>query len=338
MTTTSRFMGRPLLRAAIISAVGLLIAAALMMHWHRSQARLQTAFERLQLVQGLRAAALEDLISSLQTDIEAASESPRMKAVITELVGAWRDLGPAAREILRNAYLKQPGEPRKTDPSGQAVQPLLNYDQVHRNLDEWAGRFLQHFGYYDIFLIDGDGNILYTKAKEDDFGKNLFTGTLRDTNLTQAVRSAMKNQGTVALADFQRYAPSANEPAAFAANAIVEGGSVLGVLAVQLPREPIEAVMVRKEGMGDTGETYAVGPDGLMRNQSRFIRTPTLLNTKVDTEAVSEGLAGVSGSKIITDYRGVPVLSVWRTVRFGDTPWILIAEIDEQEATGDFFP
>ncbi len=95
MTTTSRFMGKPLLRAAIISAVGLLIAAALVMHWHRSQARLQTAFERLQLVQGLRAAALEDLISSLQTDIEAASESPRMKAVITELVGAWRDLGPA---------------------------------------------------------------------------------------------------------------------------------------------------------------------------------------------------------------------------------------------------
>jgi methyl-accepting chemotaxis protein len=338
MTTTSRFMGKPLLRGPVILAIGLLIAAALVVNWHRSQARLQTAFERLQLVHGLRAAALEDLISSLQTDIEAASESPRMKAVITELVGAWRDLGPAAQESLRNAYLKHPGEPRKTDPSGEDAQPLKNYDQVHRYLDEWAGRFLEHFGYYDLFLIDGDGNVLYTKAKEDDFGTNLFTGTLRDSNLTQAVRSALEHQGEVALADFQRYAPSANEPAAFAAKTIVEDGSVLGVFAVQLPREPIEAVMVRKEGMGDTGETYAVGPDRLMRNQSRFIRTPTLLNTKVDTEAVSQGLAGVSGSRIITDYRGVPVLSVWRAVQFGDTPWVLIAEIDEQEATGFISP
>ncbi len=83
------------------------------------------------------------------------------------------------------------------------MQPLLNYDQVHRNLDEWAGRFLEHFGYYDLFLIDGDGNILYTKAKEDDFGTNLFTGTLRDTNLTQAVRSAVENQGNSGSCRFQ---------------------------------------------------------------------------------------------------------------------------------------
>jgi hypothetical protein len=42
-------------------------------------------------------------------------------------------------------------------------------------------------------------------------------------------------------------------------------------------------------GMGETGETYVVGEDLLMRSDSRSAEKSTVLETRVDTESV--GLA-----------------------------------------------
>lgn len=323
--------GKALFVAAIALALGLLLAAGPALHWYRSEDRLKAAFERLQLIHELRAAALEDLIVSLKTEVKATSINPHMKAAVRELLTSWRDLGPSASQILRNKYLKDAAKRPPETASEQKSEAIENYDRIHQSLEGWAERFLDHFGYYDFFLIDENGNVLYTKAKEDDFGQNLLTGRLRESNLAKAVQAAMTKPGTVALADYEFYGPSGNKPAAFAASAILDDGVILGALVVQLPREPIEAVLGRTDGLGRTGETYAVGPDGLMRNQSRFIAASTLLAKKIDTEAVSKGLSGMSGAKRIVDYRNVPVLSVWGAVRFGESSWVLIAEIDEQE-------
>ena len=69
-----------------------------------------------------------------------------------------------------------------------------------------------------------------------------------------------------------------------------------------------------------------------MRSQSRFIETPTLLEVKVDNASVQDGMAGQSGARIVKDYRGIAVLSVYAPVNFGGQPWILLAEIDREEA------
>ncbi len=86
--------------------------------------------------------------------------------------------------------------------------------------------------------------------------------------------------------------------------------------------------------MGETGETYLVGNDSLMRSQSRFIRQSTLLSQRADTPSVKSALAGFGGAHVIDDYRGVPVLSVYSPVDFGGQPWVLLAEIDHDEILG----
>ena len=83
-------------------------------------------------------------------------------------------------------------------------------------------------------------------------------------------------------------------------------------------------------GMGDSGETYLVGPDGLMRSQSRFSDAPTLLETKVDNLSVRDGQSGKSGARIVADYRGIPVLSVYAPLDFGGQPFVLLAEIERR--------
>jgi hypothetical protein len=46
-----------------------------------------------------------------------------------------------------------------------------------------------------------------------------------------------------------------------------------------------------------------------MRSSSRFKSSSTVLNKKVDTVATQQALNGTSGEQIISDYRGISVLS-----------------------------
>jgi methyl-accepting chemotaxis protein len=140
--------------------------------------------------------------------------------------------------------------------------------------------------------------------------------------------------------DFESYAPSNGEPAAFMAQPLLQDGRVELIVALQLSLKAINDVMQERSGLGRTGETYLVGPDKLMRSDS-FL-DPTHHSVKasfadpakgsVDTEASREALAGKKEEKIIIDYNGNPVLSAYTPLTVGDVTWALIAEIDEAEA------
>ncbi len=106
---------------------------------------------------------------------------------------------------------------------------------------------------------------------------------------------------------------------------------------LKIPVHAVNHVILDKadyRGLGETGETYAVGPDYLMRSSSRFTGYG-LLNTPVFSHVVDSALAGVEGTGIITDYRGVLVLCSYGRATIGNTNWAILAEIDWNEA---FYP
>jgi methyl-accepting chemotaxis protein len=309
---------------------GLLVAVAV----ERSEKNeaLRVAFDRLRLFHDLRQAALEDYLRSMASDVRAASENPHVVEAMEKLDFAWGTYGPDARKELPRLYVDEnPAPPGQKDQLPEAGDGSY-YSLYHRAFHGWARRFLEHFGYYDAFLINPRGDIVYSVTKERDFATNLKTGPYRKSPLAEVFRRAMNNpSAAVDFSDFAHYAPSGGDPAAFAGHAIAKDGNVVGVFAVQIPAEPLNELMHFTAGMGATGETYLVGPDGLMRSQSRFIETPTLLETKVDNASVREGAAAKSGAHTVEDYRGIPVLSVYAPVNFGGQPWILLAEIDRDE-------
>ena len=312
-------------------AVGLVTAA--LVERYRSNEALSIAFDRLRLFHNLRQAALEDYLKSMASDVRAASENPRVVEAMEKLDFAWKTYGPDARKVLPRLYIDEnPAPPNERAQLLEAGDGSY-YRQYHRAFHGWARRLFDHFGYYDAFLINPRGDIIYSVAKEGDFATSLKTGPYRKSPLADVFRYAMLNpSAAVNFSDFARYAPSGGDPAAFAAHAIIKRGKVIGVFAVQIPAEPINELMHFTAGMGATGETYLVGQDGLMRNQSRFIETPSLLEVEVDNASVQDGMAGKSGARVVKDYRGIAVLSVYAPVNFGGQPWILLAEIDRDEA------
>jgi hypothetical protein len=152
------------------------------------------------------------------------------------------------------------------------------YSAVHRRYHPILREFVNRFGYHDVFLIDAEGNIVYSVSKETDFATSLLDGPYRKSNLAvafAAVRDAPASDD-VRLVDFVPYRPSYDAPASFIATPIDDGAERLGVLAFQMPVEEIERVMTgdqrwRADGLGETGETYLVGSDFKMRSDSRFI-------------------------------------------------------------------
>ncbi len=92
-------------------------------------------------------------------------------------------------------------------------------------------------------------------------------------------------------------------------------------------------MMTQRPGLKESGETYLVGQDQLLRSDSRFTPETDVLKRKVDTQASREALAGKTDAKIIKDYRNVSVLSAYAPVEVASgIRWALIAEIDKAEA------
>jgi methyl-accepting chemotaxis protein len=204
---------------------------------------------------------------------------------------------------------------------------------------EFYAKYVDMYGYYDLFLVNPDGYVFYTATQEADYQTNMVSGKYKDSGLGKLARKVLGTK-KFGIADFEPYAPSNDEPAAFIAQPIVHGGEVEMIVALQLSLGAINEVMQQREGMGETGETYLVGSDKLMRSDSfldpknhsvkaSFARPAT---GSVDTDAVSKALAGKTGSEIIIDYNGNPVLSAYTPLKVGDSNWALIAEVDEAEA------
>ena len=242
-----------------------------------------------------------------------------------------------------------------------------SYSQTHELYHPVFRDYLERFGYYDIFLVDANtgGHIVYTVFKEVDFGTSLIDGPYKDTNIAKVYRDALQleEQDVTVIVDFDSYDPSYGAPAAFIASPIFDGDEKIGVLIFQLPVDKINAIMTNNQnwsavGLGESGETYIVGSDFTLRNQSRFLiedsenyfqmiedislsaltieRIQNLNSSiklqEVRTQGTEAALNGQTGIEIFPDYRGVSVLSAYRPLNIQGLNWVIMSEIDEEEA------
>lgn len=226
----------------------------------------------------------------------------------------------------------------------KTIQNMLSNQQISieqqaHQAQSYFESFISAYGYYDLFLIDENGEVFYTVTREADYQTNLKTGAYADSGLGKLYRK-VSSDNRFSMVDFERYAPSNNDPASFIAVPIMLNQKEM-VLALQLSIDSINNIMQQRSGMGKTGESYLVGTDKLMRSDSFLDPTGhsviasfagTVAKNGVDTDAVKEALAGVTGSDIIIDYNGNPVLSAFTPLNIHGIKWALLSEIDEAEA------
>jgi class 3 adenylate cyclase len=367
------------------------------------------AFNQLTSVRASKAYQIESYFKNTRNHIQILSNDPSMSLAIAEFTKAYQQLETAqlpeegAKKIkayYQNEFLPKLAQSEQGSPVLDSFLPastasnylqyhyiaansnaigkkhLLDkandgseYSNVHERYQPIFRNIIEKFGYYDMFLIDPQGNIVYTVYKETDFATNLTTGAYNDSNLARLAASVRrsKQKDYASIIDFESYAPSYGAPAAFIAAPIFNNtnnqSKFVGVIAIQVPADEINNVMTgnRKwegDGLGKSGETYLVGQDFLMRSISRFlVETPddylqtlttlgvnketiarirqyktSILEQKVRTKAAEEAIKGKQGIEIIRDYRDIPVLSSYAPLKIEGLNWAILSEIDLAEA------
>lgn len=197
----------------------------------------------------------------------------------------------------------------------------------------------QQLGFYDIFIINPAGTVVYSVAKEADFQSNLINGPYASSGLARLFQRVKGKGQQVLIEDFAPYAPSNGQAAAFMGRELLSQGESW-VVAVQLSIDRINSVMQVREGMGKSGETYLVGPDQRMRSDSfldpqrRTVLASfagTVQHNGVVTAASEAALQGQAGLLYINDYNANPVVSAYSPLDIFGLRWALLAEIDVAE-------
>jgi len=203
-----------------------------------------------------------------------------------------------------------------------------DYHAVHERYHPWVRDYLERFAYYDIFLFDLEGNLVYSVFKESDYATNFLTGPYRDTNFADAYRAAkaINSPGQTHLVDFRAYEPSYGAAASFVSSPVFDGGEKIGVAIFQMPVSKINEMINRRAELGETGEIYVVGPDHRLRNDSQLHEDGKLLKYEVKTESTRAAVSGESGVAHFTGPWGYDVASAYQPVAVGGLTWGLIAE------------
>lgn len=273
------------------------------------------SFQKLASIQAIKKSQLTGYFDDMKAQLKVLGDDPYTRDALNEFAFAFSE--------------------------GDGRIGTADWNKVVGKYDSRLKGIVQENGWYDLFLIDPEGAIVYTAAREPDLGMSIPQSELRNEGIGKAFTQA-KNGGTgnVVLSDLATYSPSAGAPAAFMMVKLQDDTEkLLGYVAFQIPLGKINEIMLRRDGMGKTGESYLVGQDGLMRSDSfldpkgHSVEAAFKNNATVETEGILKGLAGGSGQGVIIDYNGNPVLSCWDSVELGEgVKWVLLSEIDVAEA------
>lgn len=275
-----------------------------------------------------------------------ASIVPVIVALLVSVYSSTKSLNTLNEERLvalrdtKQARLDELFERYQNNTSAVVKVVATNIDQLfngdfHRLLTDLN----RELDFYDIFIVDESGDVIYTVAREADYQTNLVSGAYSNSGLGDVYR-AIRAGKQFAAVDFAPYAPSNGDPAAFLGVPLkVEGEQWM--VATQMSIDGINQLMNLRSGMGESGETYLVGSDYRMRSDSfldpvgRTIQASfagTVENNGVDSDAVKRALAGESGVETIIDYNGNPVVSAYSPIDMYGHRWALLSEIDVAEA------
>lgn len=206
------------------------------------------------------------------------------------------------------------------------------YGRHHEQYHGMFKKMIDRFGLYDIFLIEPQSNtIVYSVFKEADFGTSLVNGPHSSSSLAKiAAQASTLREGQSTFVDIELYTPSYEAPAAFFASPLYDNGTLIGVFALQLPLDGLNAIMAAPTGYPETGESILVGSDGKQRAQSRFDTENTVVIKSVASDAISLALSGKSGAirEIIDSqvyYTGFTPLDV------PGVDWTVVSRVSDRE-------
>ncbi|NQV01858.1 MAG: cache domain-containing protein, partial [Bacteroidia bacterium] len=183
---------------------------------------------------------IENYFQDQEKDFDAISHSPIITEVLEDFESVIKESGPESEQ----------------------------YIETEKKFNEYLNFIVSTFGFYDLFLINSEGDIVYTVKREADFNTNLINGEYKYTELALAYIKSTET-GNIEISKYTFYSPS-NKPASFLVAPINKKNLRIGSIAVQLKIEDIFELMQDYSKLGETGEVLI----GQMMDKESFFINP----------------------------------------------------------------
>lgn len=282
---------------------------------------------------------LKQYLDGIDDDLHIITEELHFDDIAREFTDAFNKLpnnpNEYVRTIFRDKNTYSPAEFMMLDNPNDGTE----YSAVHARYNPWFRKIIKEKGYYDLFIFDLKGNLVYTVTKEDDFGYNYFKDSeYQNTGLAVVYKEVLdkKDNNFVAFRDLEKYKPSFNAPASFMAKAIFsESGEMVGVFAIQMPGDIIGDIL----NLPDSNTqrfSYLVGNDYLNRTQTRNAKTPDILTIKLELDSVKKGLNQEQGVMSET-VDNITYITSYNNITFKGYTWAMIGRININSALKNYY-
>ncbi len=208
---------------------------------------------------------------------------------------------------------------------GDLINLTLNYDYIE-----------------DIFLIDRKGNILFTVAREDALGQNLFLEPYENTFFANSVKKSLLI-GQSFFSDLEHNQYSENQLTGFLTAPILDdSNNIIGVFAIQIRMQRINTLLSGKYREHSLTH-YLIGEDLALRTPLKNNDTKEFVAT--DQKANKEYLQSWDKLQDILAFEnrygktfhyfntsGEAVIGKYQTLRLPGVNWVLVSEISRDQS------
>lgn len=323
------------LPAAII-LIGISIASivAFVAYTDAEKSLIEVSEQNLASKVEVKQAGLETWLYGIQDDLIIQSQNPAVISAAEEFADAWAQIEGSQQTYLQDWYITSNPNPTGSKENLDAAADGSLYSEVHAAYHPYFRDLQRRNEYYDVFVFDTEGNLIYSVFKELDYATNLVSGEWADTDLGNAFRAAKANaaSGAPSFFDFKPYGPSADAPASFISIPLnTPEGRFAGVLAYQMPVGRLNEIMGSRSGLGETGQVYIVGEDGLLRSDLPLTETDDILTQS----AVKKDFARlvVGETSVVHDFgqNGEEVVRAVTLMEFMGARWAFVADQEFSE-------
>lgn len=211
-------------------------------------------------------------------------------------------------------------------------------------------KLLKNYGFENILLINLDGQVVFSGKSDPKslfLGKNVEAGSLGESSLGKCfLDSKDRKDKKINFYDFQYY-PHVNKAKAFLCvkayaefDHLSEGihkGDDMGIVVAELDLSIMNTILGQRAGMGETGQSYVVGPDQMLRSDfylesDKFnIHSSLEKSLKLNSLGVTKALAGDSGFIFTLGSLGEEVAMEFKSIDVYGNKWAIISEKSERE-------
>ncbi len=272
---------------------------------------------------------LEALGTGLEGDMRSLASSLNTAQAIQRFSFSFSSVADDPKEYLKKWYIEDNPHPTGEKDKLQFAKDGSTYSIIHEQVHTGFRTHQIENRYYDIFLFNTNGDLIYSVFKEQDFATNFLTGPYADSGLGDVLRASLEGEpGVTHYSDTAPYAPSNGDYATFmAAQVLDSNGELVGAVAFQLPKERMAEAFDVAGGNEGTSRSY------LTRNSVYFVDGASTEQSENDAlpqvQAATAGETGYFPDTI--GLNGQPVVAGATSVTLFDRDWGLVTEQDQAE-------